>query len=510
MKIPKEIKYAIKKIEDNGYQAYIVGGCVRDLLLGEDPKDWDVATNAPPQKIAVIFPKNYIDNKFGTVKVITGSKRKELKIIEITTFRTEEKYTDKRHPDKVCWAKSIEEDLSRRDFTINAIAIKLVYSFLASISVPGKKKIKKRANSQEIKKENIEIIDPFGGVKDVKEQTIRAVGDPDKRFQEDALRLMRAIRFAASFNFKIEKKTKIAIKKNAHLLKIISQERIRDELIKIIMSKNPAIGIELLRESGLLKYIIPELLEGYGVGQNKHHIYDVYGHSIKSLEFAAAKGFEFPVRLAVLLHDIGKPQTKNGDGPDSTFYNHEIIGAKMVAKILKRLKFPRKKAEKIVKLVRHHLFYYNVGEVGESSIRRLIRKVGAENVKDLVLVRMADRIGSGCPKALPYKLRHFLYVAEKVAQDPIDVSRLKINGNEIMSILNIKPGVIIGKILNILLAEILDNPAGNNKKNLINRVKNLGSLPVQELEKIFELSKNKTDDIIEKRDEMTKKKYWVM
>ncbi len=510
MKIPKEIKSAIRKIEDNGFDAYIVGGCVRDLLLGETPKDWDIATNAEPEKISAIFPKNYIDNKFGTVKIMTGSKKKGLEIIEITTFRTEEKYTDKRHPDKVCWAKTIKEDLSRRDFTINAIAIKLIYSAPDSVRSSAGRKTTKKESCGRIESGNIEMIDPFGGIKDAEEKTVRAVGDPDKRFQEDALRLMRAVRFAASFDFKIERKTKIAIEKNAHLLKFISQERIRDELIKIIMSKKPVIGIELLRESGLLKYVIPELLEGCGVGQNKHHIYDVYRHSIKSLEFAAAQNFELPIRLAILLHDIGKPRTKNGEGPDSTFYNHEIIGAKMAIKILERLKFPRKQAERIVKLVRHHLFYYNVGEVGESSIRRLIRKTGAENIKDLVSVRMADRIGSGCPKALPYKLRHFLYLAEKVAQDPINVSMLKIGGNEIMSILNIKPGPIIGKILNILLAEVLDNPAGNNKKNMIKRVKELGSFSFQELDRIFELSKNKTGDIIEKRDEMTKKKYWVM
>lgn len=506
MNIPREIKSVIRKIENNGFQAYIVGGCVRDLILGEVPKDWDVATEAEPQKVSAIFPKSYIDNKFGTVKVMTGSKKKELKIIEITTFRTDKNYTDKRHPDQVCWAKSIKEDLSRRDFTINAIAIKL----LDSINTSDNKRTKKRRNGEVIKKENIKIIDPFDGRKDIIKKIIKTVGDPNKRFQEDALRLMRAVRFATVFDFKIEPKTKLAIRKNAHLLKFISQERIRDELIKIIMSKKPAAGIDLLRETGLLKYIIPELLDGYGVEQNKHHIYDVYNHSIKSLEFAADQNFELPIRLAVLLHDIGKPITKKGDGPDSTFYNHELVGAKMTAKILERLKFPRKQAEKIVKLVRHHLFYYNVGEVGESSVRRLIRKVGLENIKDLVLVRMADRIGSGCPKALPYKLRHFLYVAEKVAQDPIDVSMLKINGNEIMDILNVKPGPIIGKILNILLAEILDNPSQNNKKNLIKRVKELGKFSEQELNRAFELSKKKTSEIIEKRDGMTKQKYWVM
>ena len=448
IKIPKEVLRVINNLQGKGFQAYIVGGCVRDILRGAKPQDWDIATDAKPEEVAKIFPKHFIENKFGTVTVLTGSKDPTLKEIEVTTFRIEEKYTDRRHPDKVRWAKTIEEDLSRRDFTINAMAIKTTQN----------SKLKTQNRSAKLKTEEFRIIDPFNGQEDLKNRIIRAVGEPDERFKEDALRLMRAVRFATTLEFEIEENTFGAIKKNAYLLEFISKERIRDEFLKIIMSRNAAKGIELLRETGLLKYIIPELLEGYKVSQNKHHIYDVYEHSLRSLDFAAKKGFNKYVRLAALFHDIGKPRTKRGEGPDATFYGHEIVGAKMTAQILNRLRFSKKDIEKIVKLVRYHLFYYNVGEVGESSVRRLLRRVGKENIEELVQLRMADRIGSGCKKALPYRLRHFLYVVDKVSQDPIDTRMLKINGHRIMSILKIEPGPKIGQILDILLSEVLDEP----------------------------------------------------
>jgi len=275
------------------------------------------------------------------------------------------------------------------------------------------------------------------------------------------------------------------------------------------MSRNAAKGIELLRETGLLKYIIPELLEGYKVSQNKHHIYDVYEHSLRSLDFAAKKGFNKYVRLAALFHDIGKPRTKRGEGPDATFYGHEIVGAKMTAQILNRLRFSKKDIEKIVKLVRYHLFYYNVGEVGESSVRRLLRRVGKENIEELVQLRMADRIGSGCKKALPYRLRHFLYVVDKVSQDPIDTRMLKINGHRIMSILKIEPGPKIGQILDILLSEVLDEPDKNNERYLEEKVKELGKLSDEELKEKTKKAREKINQIVEKRDKMTKQKYWV-
>lgn len=494
--IPKEVIDLVAKLKENGLQAFIVGGCVRDLLRGEKPQDWDIATDAKPEEVAKIFPKNYIDNKFGTVKVFTNSYDSTLKEIEITTFRIEEKYTDKRHPDKVKWAKKIEDDLKRRDFTINAMAIDL-------------KNLDKEDQFFELEKD-LELIDLFGGQKDLEKKIIRTVGNPDERFQEDALRLLRAPRFATTLGFKIEKDTFLSIKRNAHLLEFISKERIRDELIKIIMAKEASKGIELLRETNLLKYIIPELLEGYRVSQNKHHIYDVYEHSLRSLDYAAKKGFNFYVRMAALLHDIAKPRTKRGQGEDATFYGHEVLGAKMTAQILERLRFPKKDIEKIALLVRYHLFYYNVGEVSESSIRRLLRKVGKENIQELVQLRMADRIGSGCPKAFPFRLRHFLYLVEKVSQDPIDTRMLKINGHKIMEILKIQPGPKVGQILEILLLEVLDNPEKNKSDYLENRVKELGQLSDIELYKKAKEAREKINQIIEKRDEMTKKKYWII
>jgi len=512
--IPKEVLEIIKKLKEKGFYAYIVGGCVRDLLLPFihkefkriSPKDWDIATNAKPEQVAKIFPKHFIDNKFGTVKVLTKSKAPALKEIEITTFRIEEKYTDKRHPEKVKWAKTIEEDLARRDFTINAMAIEITQN--SKLKIPARLAGGQNHNAK-LKTEGLRIIDPFNGRKDLEKKIIRAVGEPDERFQEDALRLMRAVRFATTLNFEIEPETYRAIKKNAGLLEFISKERIRDELMKIIMSENAAKGIDLLRETNLLQYIIPELLEGYKMEQNKHHIYDVYEHSLRSLDFAAKKGFNKYVRLAALFHDIGKPRTKRGEGPNSTFYNHEIVGAKMTAQILNRLRFPKKDIEKVVKLVRYHLFYYNVGEVTESSVRRLLRKVGKENIEELVQLRMADRIGSGCPKALPYRLRHFLYVVDKVSQDPISTIMLKINGHKIMEILKIDPGPKIGQIMDILLSEVLEDPQKNNENYLISRTKEIGQLSEKDLSEMASMARKKTNEIVQKRDEMTKKKYWV-
>lgn len=482
MSIPTEVKKIVRILENKGFQAFVVGGCVRDLILGVEPNDWDIATNANPKQLEKIFPKSFNVNKFGTVTVLTSSKKENLKEIEITTFRTEEKYTDKRHPDKVKWAKTIEEDLSRRDFTVNAIALKI---------------------------KNNELIDPFRGQIDLKNKLIRAVGKPEKRFQEDALRLMRAVRFATSLDFNIEEKTLFAIKKNANLLKFISKERVRDEFVKIVMSDNPSRGIELLRETELLKNVVPELMEGYQVSQNKHHIYEVYEHSIKSLQFGAKEGFNKYVRLAALFHDIGKPRVKEGKGADSTFYNHEIVGAKMTAKILENLKFPKKDIEKIVKLVRYHLFYYNIGEVQESSVRRLLAKVGSENFDELVQLRMCDRIGSGCPKAMPYKLRHFQFIAEKVALDPINATALKIGGDDVIKVLKIEPGPKIGKILDILLGEILDEPKNNKKVYLNKRLKELSNLDDRKIEQMAKIAKSKKEEIVTKREEMTKKKYWV-
>jgi poly(A) polymerase/tRNA nucleotidyltransferase (CCA-adding enzyme) len=337
------------------------------------------------------------------------------------------------------------------------------------------------------------------------------VGSPEERFSEDALRMMRAARFAVVLGegWQVETNTAKAIKNNAAWIQAISKERIRDELMKIIMSGRAAEGIELLRKLGLLKYIIPELEEGYGILQNKHHIYDCYEHSLKSLDYAARKNFNKCVRMAALLHDVAKPRCKRGEGQDATFYGHEIVSAKMTAQILNRLKFSKRDIEKIAKLVRYHLFYYNTEEVGESSVRRLVRQVGPENMEELLQVRMADRIGSGVPKAEPYKLRHLKYIVEKVSRDPISVKMLKVNGKDVMKILKIQPGPRVGQILDVLLGYVLFDPKKNKKDFLEKEIKKLGKLPEKKLQKLAQKARGERDKIETKKDEMTKKKYWV-
>jgi len=491
METPKEVEFVISQLKKKGFEAYIVGGCVRDFLGGVEPQDWDVATNAKPEEIGKLFLRSYLDNKFGTVTVLTGSKNPRLKEIEITPYRIDEKYTDKRHPDSIRFAKTIEEDLARRDFTINAMA-----------ATPAASKLK-------VKSEKLKVIDLFDGQKDLEDKIIRAVGKAKDRFSEDALRMMRAVRLATILNFKIEEKTAKAIKENSPWLQAISKERIRDEFLKIIMVERTSDGIELLRQLKLLKYIIPELEEGYKVTQNKHHIYDCYEHYLRSLDFAAKRNFNKYVRLAALFHDIGKPRTKRGEGPDATFYGHEIVGAKMTIKILNRLKFPKKDIEKITKLVRYHLFYYNVDEVGDSSVRRLVRQVGPENMEELLEVRMADRIGSGVPKAEPYKLRHLRYIIEKVAQDPISVKMLKVSGNDVIKILKIQPGPKVGQILDILLSYVLDEPNKNKKEFLEKEIKKLAKLSDEKLKNLAQRSRKEREKLEMKRDEMTKQKYWV-
>jgi poly(A) polymerase/tRNA nucleotidyltransferase (CCA-adding enzyme) len=494
LKIPKEVKDAAKQLENAGYEAYLVGGCVRDLVIGKKPKDWDIATNATPEEIQKVFPESVYENNFGTVGVKTGSGEETLKILEITTFRSESVYEDRRHPKEVRFVSSIEEDLSRRDFTVNAIALNLKFNLPARAGIRNSK---------------LSLVDPFDGQKDLKRRIVRAVGNPRERFQEDALRLMRAVRFAVELDFKIDPQTLEEVAKNAGLIEEIAKERIRDEFTKIIMSDRAAEGVILLEDTGLLRYIVPELREGIGCGQNKHHIYTVFEHNVRALNYTAEKGYPFKVRLASLLHDVGKPRVKRGDGPDSTFYNHEVVGARMALKIMDRLKFPKELVEEVGHLVRYHLFYYNVGEVTEAGVRRFLARVGPENVDDLLKVREADRIGSGVPKAFPYKLRHLLFMIEKVKRDPISPKMLKVNGTDVMKILNVAPGPKIGWILTILLEEVLDNPKKNEEKYLTNRVEHLGTVSDKELKKMSEKARETKEEFEGGVEDEIKKKYYV-
>lgn len=508
MQIPKEIKSILKALDNHGFEAYIVGGCVRDFLLKRKPKDWDITTNAKPEEIQKIFPHSFYTNKFGTVTVMNEkSKDKTLRSVEVTVYRVDLGYSDKRHPDEIKFASKLEDDLARRDFTVNAMAIgiKSQKSVKSVKSMESEKSLKLKDNKafkiSGIK--NYEIIDLFGGEEDLKNRIIRAVGKPDERFNEDALRMLRAVRFSCELDFKIEKNTFEAIKKNNGLLEFVSKERIRDEFEKIILSDRSYEGIELLRKSGLLKHILPELELGVGIEQNRHHIYTIYEHSILSLKLCPSRKLE--VRLAALLHDIAKPQTKEGTGPDSTFYNHDYLGERFARKILYRLKFPKNIIDKISLLVRNHMFYYNVGEVSQAGIRRFIARVGRENLKDLMDLRIADRLGSGVPKAKPYKLRHLEYLIEKVSKDPISPKMLKINGRDIIKILRIEPGPKIGAILKVLLSEVIEDPKRNAKEYLEKRTKELYKLTPEEIKKSERIIEEKKEE----EDLKDKKKFWV-
>jgi len=529
-KIPNEVQFVLKELEKHGFEAYIVGGCVRDLILKRTPNDWDVATNAKPDEVQKIFPDSLYENRFGTVTArisichpeeqsgdrvppklsateqgtrlpsdsLNRAEKPQIQEIQTTTYRIEQGYSDRRHPDKIEFAKTLEEDLSRRDFTINALAV--------ATSQKSKVKSQKSHGFMDFRFYGFSasVVDLYGGQDDIKNKLIRAVGNPIERFDEDALRMMRAARFAVQLGFEIEEKTANAIRQNAHWLERISKERIRDELVKIIMSDNPSEGVELLRELGLLRFIIPELEYGIGVTQNLHHIYTVYQHLILSLKNCPSK--KLSVRLAALLHDIAKPKTKQGSGVSCTFYNHDYLGARFTKSILKRLKFSNEIIEKTSALVGSHMFFYNVDEVSEAGVRRLVKKIGRENVKDLIDLRIADRLGSGVPKAKPYKLRHLEYMIEKVSKDPISVKMLKINGEDIMKILGIAPGVKIGAILDCLLSEVLDDPTLNNRAYLEKRVKEISKLNLNQLR---DLAKEKIEERKEEEDKVIKRKYWV-
>lgn len=491
--IPPEVAEVCARLAADGFDAYLVGGCVRDILLtaahGEpvEPKDWDVTTNAKPEELMKLFSDSVYENTFGTVGVKTDAEiaiargDKPVGLIEVTTYRIEGKYSDQRHPDEIKFAEKLEDDLSRRDFTVNAMAMGL----------------------------KGEIIDPFDGQKDLKAKIIRTVGKPEERFSEDPLRLMRAVRFAVQLDFEIEPETRHAIRKLSRELEVIAKERIRDELSKMIMTPRAAKGIILLEELGLLKFVLPELCEGLGVGQNKHHVYTVFEHNLKALDYSTRQNYSFEVRMASLLHDVGKPRAKKGDGPDSTFYQHEYIGAKMVVKALDRLRFSREFVDKVAHLVRRHMFFYDVGTVTPAGVRRFILRVGPENIDDLIKVREADRIGSGVEQAVPYRLRHFMFMIEKVKHDPITPKMLKINGDDIMALTGLPESMRVGWILHSLLEEVLEDPEKNTKEHLTERVEKLNKLSDAELKELMIEARKKEAEAEAKEEAEIKKEFRV-
>ena len=455
-KIPPHILEIVKKFTDSDYQIYLVGGSVRDLLSNRDVADWDLTTNAVPSEIVKLFPESVYENDFGTVgiKVADLPESEHKGIVEVTTFRTEKGYADRRHPDKVEWGKTVEDDLGRRDFTINAMALK-ISNFKFQISN--------------------DLIDPFGGQEDLKNKLIRAVGDPAKRFKEDALRLMRAIRFASQLGFSIEKQTLEEITNDAELLSEIAKERVHDELMKILTSKFPYEGVMLLKNTGLLTQIIPELEEGIGVSQTRpgrHHTEDVFTHNVLSLKYTPST--DPVVRFATLIHDIGKPRVEAVDEAGLViFYNHEIAGAKIARVIAERLRFSKKDVDKIVKLVRWHMFTVDE-KITDAAVRRFIRRIGVENVADMMDLRVGDRLGGGTQTAESWRLKLFKKrLDEQLAPAPFSVNDLAIDGRDIMNELEMPPGPKIGEILQKLFEEVDEDLEKNNREYLLKRIKKL-------------------------------------
>ncbi|HEY4513581.1 MAG TPA: HD domain-containing protein [Candidatus Paceibacterota bacterium] len=540
-KIPNEVSHVTNTLEKGGYEAYLVGGCVRDLLMDREPKDWDVTTNATPEQIISLFEKTVYENTFGTVGVCipiefvtreTSSKdviydlpagrqeQPEYKIIEVTPYRIEAKYSDFRHPDEVKYSDKLEDDLKRRDFTMNAIA----YGPADAKALAGRHK--GQANGH--------IVDLYEGVKDIESKTIRTVGNPDDRFMEDALRMLRAVRFACQLDFSVAYETTESILKNAELIKKISSERIHDELVKILTSKNLASGILMLQKLKLLKNIIPELEEGIGCEQSGEHFYDVWNHALLAGQHAANKNWPLEIRLAALFHDIGKPRTRGTRAEDLsgprfsgslsqpdhekssvrvpkkkyTFYGHEVVGARMAKKIMERLKFPRKETELVEKLIRNHMFFSDTGLITLSAVRRIIKKVGVENIWLLMDLRECDRVGMK-KKEAPYRLRKYFAMVEEALRDPISVNQLKIDGEFMMKELGIKPGPRMGWMLHALLEEVLDAPEKNTIEHLSELVRSLNMLGDAELKTLGERGKEKKEELEEKEVEKLHSKHGV-
>lgn len=440
MQLPENVQEILKKFDKAGFEIYIVGGAVRDLIMIRPTNDWDFTTNAKPEEILKIIPDGFYDNVFGTVGIPSGVEGEHP--FEITTYRTEQGYSDARHPDKISWGKSLDEDLSRRDFTINSLAID----------------------------KDLHVIDLYNGQKDIEKKLIRAVGDAHARFSEDALRMMRAVRIATQLNFKIEEKTFDAIKKNAPLINKIAKERVKDELFKILGSSSPYGGMVLLRESGLMKEILPEMEKCFGVEQKspgRHHIYDVGTHLLMSLKFC--KSSDTITRFATMIHDIGKPQTyRKLDSGVITFYNHEMVSTRIAENIADRLRFSKKEKDKFVLLVRWHQFTVDEHQT-DSAIRRILGNVGPENMDDMLALRVGDRLGGGA-RETSWRLEAFKKRLIEVQKQPFSVNDLKIDGRDIMKELNIPSGPKVGQILQKLFNEVVEKKMENEREPLLKKL----------------------------------------
>ncbi|MFA4967333.1 MAG: HD domain-containing protein [Candidatus Margulisiibacteriota bacterium] len=428
---PSSALKIVNTLQGKGFKCYFVGGCIRDLMLNKQPKEWDITTDATPDQIDKLFKKVIPTGiEFGTVTVLLDEQT-----YEVTTFRKDERYTDGRHPSSVTFSKNLNEDLSRRDFTINAMA----YDPKAD-----------------------EFVDNYNGTQDLKAKLIRTVGDPVERFMEDGLRPLRACRFAAVLGFEIEKKTLEAIPKTLKIAEKVALERVHDELVKMLASPKPSVGLDYMQKSGLMKLYTPELESGIGVEQPpNYHKHDVYWHSLYSCDAAPADNLT--CRLAALLHDISKPACK----VDLTFYNHDKVGAETTESILKRLKFSNNEIKAVSNLISNHMFDYK-SAWSDAAVRRFIRRVGLENMGNLFLLRKADT------KAMEREIDDSYLIELKTRIDKIvaeenalHIKDLKIDGKDIMNELSIPPGPKVGEVLEFLLEKVLDEPELNTREKLL-------------------------------------------
>ena len=485
MSLPDEVILVASTLRNAGFDAYIVGGCVRDRILNRSVNDWDFTTNANPEQIQPLFEHTVYENDYGTVGIVfEDAEDPSLKVIEVTPYRKESGYSDNRRPDSVVFGVSLDDDLSRRDFTVNALAYDPV--------------------SQE-------LIDRHHGIADLHLGLIRSVGDPDERFGEDALRLMRAARIATQLNADIEERTLLAIQNHSDALSTIATERIRDELIKLLLSAAPAQGVLLLQRAGLLKHIIPELLQGVGVEQNQAHRYDVFEHNVRTLEHAGVKEFSLMLRLSALLHDIGKPETRewSDEKRDWTFHTHEVVGARMAKVILRRLKFPNDLIDTVTMLVRWHMFFSDVEKISLSAVRRMVARVGEEHIWNLIDLRKCDRIGTGRPKEQPYRLRKYVSLVEEVLREPVTPGVLSIDGTVLMREVGISPGPRLGHLLHALLAEVLEDPGKNTRELLLSRAGELSALSDKELATLGERGKLRRFEEEERQISVIRKRHGV-
>jgi tRNA nucleotidyltransferase (CCA-adding enzyme) len=433
--VPPAVHALVDRLVDAGHAAFVVGGSLRDALLGREPADWDLATDARPDRLVALFPGAAYENRFGTVAV-----RRDGEVFEVTTFRAEHEYADFRRPHRVEFGDDVEADLARRDFTVNAMAW-------------GRSPADGHAENA--------LVDPFGGRADLAARTLRAVGDPDARLREDALRMVRAIRLAATLEFDVEPATLAAIAENAQLVAHLSGERIGAELEKLLTAPRPSVGLALAAQTGLLAVISPELDAQRGIPQNKLPGEDLWAHTLRTVDAAPA---ERPVvRLAALVHDIGKPATL----ADGRFPHHESVGADMADALLRRLRYPRAAADEVVHLVRHHMFGADP-DATDAAVRRFIKRIGAQHIDALFELRRADAIGSGGDPDHPATLAFRARVdRELAAAHPLDRSALAIDGSDLITELGLAPGPRLGRVIEELLERVIADPALNERGSLL-------------------------------------------